>query len=87
MRHPAIQVSFQHKLNFADFDRRTLNFQDVANEIDVKTDFSFCVGADGTYSVVRRQLMRVVRCVSHYYGHLANLLLCARAIILFFGIL
>jgi 2-polyprenyl-6-methoxyphenol hydroxylase-like FAD-dependent oxidoreductase len=30
---------------------------------EVKVQFDFCVGADGSYSVVRRQLMRVIRYV------------------------
>lgn len=37
--------------------------RDLAENKDVQINFDFCVGADGSYSVVRRQLMRVVRFV------------------------
>lgn len=30
---------------------------------DVTVSFDFCIGADGSYSNVRRQMMRVMRCV------------------------
>ncbi|KAH8117335.1 FAD/NAD-binding domain-containing protein [Phellopilus nigrolimitatus] len=58
--HSSIRVFFQHKLSTADFDKRVLTFRDSA-EKEVQVDFDFCVGADGSYSNVRRQLMRSVR--------------------------
>lgn len=62
---PNIHVHFKHKVSTIDFDSRTLRLEDLsAPQPQVKTiAFDFCVGADGTYSVVRRSLMRVVRCV------------------------
>jgi kynurenine 3-monooxygenase len=41
--------------------------RDLNENKDIGVDFDFCVGADGSYSVVRRQLMRVVRCVPFPY--------------------
>lgn len=61
LAHPNIRVFFQHKLTTADFDARVLSFHDSAGNEDVQVSFDFCVGADGSYSNVRRQLMRCVR--------------------------
>ena len=44
-----------------DFDRKVMNLRDVEGGKDVNVSFDFCVGADGSYSIIRRQLMRVVR--------------------------
>lgn len=60
---PGIRAFFQHKVASIDFDRRIMKLQDVEAARDVDVSFDFCVGADGSYSIVRRQLMRVVRCV------------------------
>ncbi|EJD05820.1 FAD/NAD-binding domain-containing protein [Fomitiporia mediterranea MF3/22] len=56
-----IRVFFQHKLTTADFDSRVLTFHESAGNKEVTVPFDFCVGADGSYSNVRRQLMRCVR--------------------------
>ncbi|KAI0705824.1 FAD/NAD-P-binding domain-containing protein [Cytidiella melzeri] len=57
---PNIQAFFKHKVTSIDFDARTLSVRnDGAPEAQVT--FDLCVGADGSYSIVRRQLMRVVR--------------------------
>jgi len=57
---PNIQVFFKHKVTSIDFKARILSVrEDAAPEVQVK--FDLCVGADGSYSVVRRQLMRVLR--------------------------
>ncbi|EIW60002.1 FAD/NAD-P-binding domain-containing protein [Trametes versicolor FP-101664 SS1] len=58
---PGIRAFFQHKVASIDFDRRIMKLQDVEAARDVDVSFDFCVGADGSYSIVRRQLMRVVR--------------------------
>lgn len=59
---PNIKVFFKHKVVSLDFDAKTMTIKnDMARESQVR--FDFCVGADGSYSVVRRQLMRVVRYV------------------------
>ena len=63
LANPAIRVFFQHKVVAVDFDGRHMAVRDVAGARDVDVPFHFCVGADGSYSIVRRQLMRVVRCV------------------------
>ncbi|KAF8078035.1 hypothetical protein FPV67DRAFT_1463893 [Lyophyllum atratum] len=47
-----IRIFFKHKVVAADFDLKTEEFS---------VDFDFCIGADGSYSVIRRQMMRVVR--------------------------
>lgn len=57
---------FQHKLSTADFDKRTLTFHNLdskSGHAEVQVDFDFCIGADGSYSNIRRQLMRSVRSV------------------------
>ena len=57
---PNIEVFFKHKVVSIDFDARIMSVRnDAVPELQVK--FDFCIGADGSYSVVRRQLMRVVR--------------------------
>ncbi|KAI0094015.1 FAD/NAD-P-binding domain-containing protein [Irpex rosettiformis] len=57
---PNIQVFFEHKVTSIDFDARIMSVRnDAGPEQQIK--FDFCVGADGSHSIVRRQLMRVVR--------------------------
>lgn len=59
---PSIKIFFNHKIVNIDFEARLMS---VKNELaqESQVAFDFCVGADGSYSVVRRQMMRVVRCV------------------------
>ncbi|KAG8954726.1 kynurenine 3-monooxygenase, mitochondrial precursor [Tulasnella sp. 424] len=62
--HSSITIHFQHKLATADFDKKVASFSATTSEGKVQTveaTFDFCVGADGSYSNVRRQMMRVVR--------------------------
>lgn len=56
---PGVRVHFEHKLATADFDRRSLAFRTPSGTELV--DFDLCIGADGSYSNVRRQMMRFVR--------------------------
>lgn len=56
-----VQVHFTHKLMNVDFDARVIKFSNGGTGEDVSVAFDFCVGADGSYSAVRRQMMRVVR--------------------------
>ncbi|KZV79647.1 hypothetical protein EXIGLDRAFT_756833, partial [Exidia glandulosa HHB12029] len=56
---PDVTLRFQHKLSTADYDRRELVFQTPSGTELVA--FDFCIGADGSYSNVRRQMMRFVR--------------------------
>ncbi|KAJ7452516.1 hypothetical protein B0H11DRAFT_2073793 [Mycena galericulata] len=58
---PNIRLFFQHKVQFVDFDRKTLTVLDVPSGAPRSVEFDFCVGADGSYSVIRRQMMKVVR--------------------------
>ena len=60
---PTINVFFEHKVLAIDFDRKHAAVRDVQGARDLDLPFDFCVGADGSYSIVRRQLMRAVRCV------------------------
>ncbi|CAE7221146.1 unnamed protein product [Rhizoctonia solani] len=54
-----IRLHFRTKLTTIDFDSRVATF--ATGEKLVHVDFDLCVGADGSYSNVRRQMMRVVR--------------------------
>ena len=58
---PSVQVYFKHKVTSLDFDAGTMQVNDVDSGRDITVNFDLCVGADGSYSIVRRQLMRVVR--------------------------
>ncbi|KAG9318800.1 hypothetical protein JVU11DRAFT_901 [Chiua virens] len=56
-----IRLFFNHKALSIDFDNRTMVIRDTNFNADVRATFHLCIGADGSYSIVRRQLMRVVR--------------------------
>ncbi|KZV71872.1 FAD/NAD-P-binding domain-containing protein [Peniophora sp. CONT] len=56
-----VRVFFRHKIQSIDFDRRTMSINDVESGKTLQENFDLCIGADGSYSIVRRQLMRVVR--------------------------
>ena len=61
---PSITVFFEHKLSTADFDQSSAVFQckDHTGRVsNVTVAFDLCIGADGSYSNVRRQMMRVAR--------------------------
>jgi kynurenine 3-monooxygenase len=61
---PNVQIRFQHKMLRADFDGKKLVFQvDGAGKETKTVDADFVVGADGAFSKVRDQMMRVARCV------------------------
>ncbi|KAE9399294.1 FAD/NAD-P-binding domain-containing protein [Gymnopus androsaceus JB14] len=56
-----VRVFFQQKVRLVDFDKKIITFEDN-NSLQTSTaDFDLCVGADGSYSLVRRQMMKVVR--------------------------
>jgi kynurenine 3-monooxygenase len=44
-----------------DFDGRVISVLDATTGEQVERGFDLCIGADGSYSIVRRQLMRIVR--------------------------
>jgi kynurenine 3-monooxygenase len=58
---PGIRVHFKHKVAAIDFERRVMTLADLEDGRDIQAAFDLCIGADGSYSVVRRQLQRVVR--------------------------
>lgn len=60
---PNVRLNFKHKVLSADFDQNLLVIRDVDSGSDARVNFDLCIGADGSYSVIRRQLMRVVRFV------------------------
>lgn len=60
-KNPDISIHFQHKVESVDFDNWTLVARDLERNEPIAVAFDLCVGADGSYSVVRRQMMRVVR--------------------------
>jgi kynurenine 3-monooxygenase len=66
---PNIKVMFQHKVQSIDFERRFLSAKNLESNVDVDVGFDFLIGADGSYSVVRRQMMRVVRFVKSSSFH------------------
>ena len=58
---PNVSVFFEHKVVSLDFDQGVMFVRDVADKDNKEVPFNFCVGADGAHSIVRRQLLRVVR--------------------------
>ena len=57
----SIRAFFHHKVVSIDFDARVISVLDASTGEQRKRGFDLCIGADGSYSIVRRQLMRVVR--------------------------
>lgn len=62
-----IHVFFGHKVIAADFDKKTMTVHDTSANADVSVHFDLCIGADGSYSIVRRQMMRVVRLATPFF--------------------
>ncbi|GJE90845.1 hypothetical protein PsYK624_069890 [Phanerochaete sordida] len=60
VRVPGVKVFFKHKVLSIDFDTKNVSAKSDTGE-DLTVPFDFCIGADGSYSIVRRQMMRVVR--------------------------
>jgi len=60
---PNIRFFFEHKPQTVDFHHRILNVRDVPADTTKQVEFDLCVGADGSHSFVRRQMMRVTRYV------------------------
>ena len=58
------RVFFNHKVISADFDNKSITIRDSSSHKEFPIHFDFCIGADGSYSIIRRQMMRVVR---YYY--------------------
>ncbi|CAH7666585.1 kynurenine 3-monooxygenase [Phakopsora pachyrhizi] len=60
-KKPNVNVYFNHKLIKADFDQSILTFQDLESLDIVEVQSSLTIGADGSYSKVRDQIMRASR--------------------------
>ena len=60
---PNIKLFFRHKVIAIDFETRIMQVEDTESKTNLPVPFHFCVGTDGSYSIVRRQLMRVTRYV------------------------
>lgn len=56
-----VRLFFNHKVVSADFDNKKITVQDTVSNREFQVPFDFCIGADGSYSIIRRQMMRVVR--------------------------
>ncbi|KAF8498334.1 FAD/NAD-P-binding domain-containing protein [Gautieria morchelliformis] len=73
---PTISVFFKHKLLTADFDTKSLSFRSEDKNQTITAKFDLCIGTDGSYSNVRRQMMRMMRMdyqqeyISHEYVEL-----------------
>ena len=61
---PNIRFFFEHKPQMVDFHHRVMNVHDVLAGTTKQVEFDLCIGADGSHSFVRRQIMRVTRYVS-----------------------
>ncbi|KIK08716.1 hypothetical protein K443DRAFT_84347 [Laccaria amethystina LaAM-08-1] len=59
------RVFFNHKVISADFDNKSITIRDSSSHKEFSIHFDFCIGADGSYSIIRRQMMRVVRMDYH----------------------
>jgi len=56
-----VQISFNHRVIAIDFDHKMMTVQDIASNLNFNVNFDFLIGADGSYSITRQQMMRVVR--------------------------
>jgi kynurenine 3-monooxygenase len=56
-----IRLFFDCKVIAADFDNKTIAIQKTDSKKDFSVDFDLCIGADGSYSIIRRQMMRALR--------------------------
>ena len=56
-----IRVFFNCKVITADFDNKTMEVQETVSKKDFSVDFDLCIGADGSYSTILRQMMRATR--------------------------
>jgi kynurenine 3-monooxygenase len=64
---PNIKIYFRHKILSADFDKKFLGIRDLDANREFSANFDFCIGADGSYSIIRRQMMRVIKWVAFKY--------------------
>ncbi|KAG9286583.1 hypothetical protein G9A89_005351 [Geosiphon pyriformis] len=71
-----VKIYFQHQMRSCNFDAGTLELENKQDGSIVEAKFDLIIGADGAYSTVRNQLMRVVRMnfqqeyISHGYCEL-----------------
>ncbi|KXN85468.1 Kynurenine 3-monooxygenase [Leucoagaricus sp. SymC.cos] len=62
-----VRLIFNHKVAAVDFDRKFITVQDISSGLDLRINFDFLIGVDGSYSVTRRQMMRSVMDYSQEY--------------------
>lgn len=60
-QRPNVTIHFNKKLVKANFDRSMLTFQDTQTHEQVQVTADLTIGADGSYSQVRQQIMRCTR--------------------------
>ena len=60
---PNIRIFSEHKVQAVDFHRGIVSVLDAVADTTKQVEFDLCIGADGSHSIVRRQLMRVTRYV------------------------
>ncbi|KAK7467008.1 kynurenine 3-monooxygenase, mitochondrial precursor [Stygiomarasmius scandens] len=60
-RSSNVHVYFEHKVRSVDFENKVMTIYDTIQSQELHVRFDLCVGADGSYSTIRRQMMRVVR--------------------------
>jgi kynurenine 3-monooxygenase len=56
-----IHIYFSHKVVSADFDEKLITLRELDSNTEFSVAFDLCIGADGSHSIIRRQMMRVVR--------------------------
>ncbi|KAJ7729260.1 FAD/NAD-binding domain-containing protein [Mycena maculata] len=66
-----IHIHFLHQVQSVDFDKNNLRIRDTASGHEFNVDFDFCIGADGSHSVIRRHLMHATQMEysQHYLSH------------------
>lgn len=74
--YPNVRLHFKHKLLRADFDGRRLIFERENGE-RAEVDADLTIGADGAYSKVREQMMRVMRYDCFFSIHPDHVLMLA----------
>lgn len=58
---PNIKIFFRHKVLSGDFDQKLLTIRKLDDTEEFTTKFDLCIGADGSFSIIRRQMMRIVK--------------------------
>ncbi|KAJ7157098.1 FAD/NAD-binding domain-containing protein [Mycena filopes] len=66
-----IDLKFLHKVESVDFNKNTLRLYDSNTGQSLDEHFDLCIGADGSHSVIRRDLMQATQMEysQHYLSH------------------